>query len=123
MSYTVHLPAVLLVPALFSCGTPAEPVAAQDSAAEPAAELAEWRSKIDEVDREIVALLNRRAGYVEKLAPLKRQIGMAVQDTTREDEVRANLQAANEGPLSDQAVTAVYEAVMAAMRDLQRRNE
>jgi len=119
MSYTVHLPALMLVPALFSCGAPAEPVAAQ----EPAAELAEWRSKIDEVDREIVALLNRRAGYVEKLAPLKRQIGMAVQDTSREDEVRANLRAANKGPLSDQAVTAVYEAVMGAMRDLQRRDD
>ena len=114
MRYSSAILVALLI--LLSCGT-GQPTAAQD----PAAELAAWRGKIDEVDKEIVALLNRRAGYVEKLAPLKQQIGMAVLDPGREDAVRANLREANQGPLSDEAVTAVYEAIMAAMRDLQRR--
>jgi len=116
MRTSIALPAALLVPLLFSCGT-TQPSSAQD----PASELAVWRGKIDEVDKEIVALLNRRAGYVQQLAPLKKQIGMAVLDPGREEIVRNNLREANQGPLTDQAVTAVYESIMAAMRDLQTR--
>lgn len=92
-------------------------------AADPATELAQWRGKIDEVDREIIALLNRRAGYVLELAPLKRRMGMEVQDAGREQAVLANLRAANAGPLPDASVDRIYQAIMAAMRDLQAEPE
>lgn len=95
------------------------PSAEPAQAADPAAELAEWRGKIDEVDREIIELLNRRAGYVLELAPLKREIGMQVQDTGREEAVLENLRSSNQGPLPDDSVDRIYQAIMAAMRDLQ----
>jgi chorismate mutase/prephenate dehydratase len=85
-------------------------------------ELAEWRERIDGVDRELVALLNRRAAYVLRLAPLKRQIGAAVLDPQREREVRRKLRAANKGPLPDESVEKIYATIMAAMRDLQSEN-
>ena len=84
------------------------------------AELAEWRNRIDELDAELVSLLNERAGYVLKLAPLKRRLGVNVQDVGREQAVLENLANANQGPLSDEAVQGIYRAIMAAMRDLQR---
>lgn len=82
-------------------------------------ELAAWRGKIDSVDTEIVALLNRRAEYVLKLAPLKREIGVGVQDSGREALVLQHLREANQGPLSDEALEEVYRAIMATMRELQ----
>jgi chorismate mutase len=95
----------------------AAPAWAQRSAAED--ELAQWRGKIDSVDRELVALLNRRAEYVLKLAPLKREIGVSVQDSGREALVLRHLREANQGPLPDEALEEVYRAIMAAMRELQ----
>ena len=107
--------AILL--ALLSCT--AGPSEAQQQEAAARQELAEWRGRIDELDRELVALLNQRAGYVLKLAPLKRQIGVTVQDVGREQQVLDNLAAANNGPLEDEAVQEIYQAIMAAMRELQ----
>jgi chorismate mutase/prephenate dehydratase len=81
--------------------------------------LAEWRGRIDAADRELVALLNRRAEYVLKLAPLKRQIGAAVRDPGREEEVLRKLRKANRGPLPNEALEKIYGSIMGAMRDLQ----
>ncbi len=114
------MPRFALVLATLLClGCADAPSADSARAADPAAELAQWRGQIDEVDREIIALLNRRAGYVLELAPLKRRIGMEVQDAGREEAVLANLRAANTGPLPDASVDSIYQAIMAAMRDLQ----
>ena len=113
------LPCCLLL--LLSCtGAPPTPSQSALTPDRARTELAEWRSRIDELDREMVAMLNKRAGYVLKLAPMKRQIGVTVQDVGREQAVLDNLAKANDGPLSDQAVQEIYQAIMAAMRDLQR---
>ena len=46
---------------------------------------------------------------------------MDVRDPAREDMVLGNIREANTGPLSDTALEDVYQAIMAAMRDLQTR--
>ena len=83
-------------------------------------DLSDWRSEIDRLDREIVALLNRRAQCVLRLAPLKRQANKDVLDPAREAQVLRNLRGANAGPLSHDAVARVFESVMAEMRRLQK---
>ena len=83
-------------------------------------DLSDWRNEIDELDRQIVALLNQRAECVLNLAPLKRQRRIDILDTSREDAVMQNLRDANHGPLPSESVEAIFRAVMAAMRDLQR---
>ena len=84
-------------------------------------DLSDWRNEIDELDRQIVALLNQRAECVLNLAPLKRQRRIDILDTSREDAVARNLRTANRGPLPDESVQAIFRAVMAAMRELQRQ--
>jgi chorismate mutase len=131
---SIPLLAILLAPALVSCAD-APQTETQDPARREAStpadtesqeaarkELTEWRNRIDTLDNELVALLNRRAEYVLQLAPLKRQIGVAVQDAGREQEVRDKLRAANSGPLPDESLEQIYAAIMAAMRDLQSQD-
>ncbi len=82
--------------------------------------LSERRAAIDRVDREIVALLNRRAEIVLGLAPLKKELGINVYEPDREGIVMDNIAAANVGPLSNEALERVYQALISEMRDLQR---
>jgi len=83
-------------------------------------DLSEWRHEIDELDRQIVALLNQRAECVLNLAPLKRRRQIDILDRGREEEGLRKLRAANSGPLPTEAVEAIFRAVMAAMRELQK---
>jgi chorismate mutase/prephenate dehydratase len=83
-------------------------------------DLSDWRGQIDSIDRQLVALLNRRAECVLRLAPLKRQNEIEVLDPEREQQVHHNLRAANNGPLPDDSLDAIFDQVMAAMRDLQQ---
>jgi chorismate mutase/prephenate dehydratase len=85
-------------------------------------DLSDWRNEIDELDRQIVALLNQRAECVLNLAPLKRRRQIDILDRSREDAVMRNLREANGGPLPSEAVEAIFRAVMAAMRELQRES-
>ena len=82
--------------------------------------LGEWRNEIDRLDRELVELLNRRAKNVLGLAPLKREQGMPVQEPHRERIVVENIVASNRGPLSDEALRRIYNAVIKEMRAMQR---
>jgi chorismate mutase len=82
-------------------------------------DLSDWRNEINDLDREIVAILNRRAACVLELAPLKRQQGIPVFEPDRERRVHDNIESANKGPLSTESLTRIYEAVMREMRELQ----
>ena len=78
-----------------------------------------WRHRIDGADRRIIGLLNERAEYVSQLIPLKAKANQAVRDPKREAEVLAKLKALNKGPLPDESIVRIYEAIMAEMRALQ----
>lgn len=82
-------------------------------------ELADWRRQIDQIDRDLVALLNRRAECVQHLAPLKREADIDVFDPDRERRVHENLQTANHGPLPQESIARIFDCVMEAMRELQ----
>ena len=86
-------------------------------------DVSDWRKRINEVDRRILDLLNERVGYVLRLAPLKRQGNIPVHEPRREEEVLSKLREQNGGPLSDEAVCRVFEAVMKEMRAVQMDKE
>jgi prephenate dehydrogenase len=85
-----------------------------------APELKETRELIDELDREIVLLLARRAQLAHRAARIKAERGHGVRDRERE---RALLEArrswAEELGLPDDAVADVFEAVLRFSRGLQ----
>ncbi len=82
-------------------------------------DLADWRERITQVDRRILALLNERVGYVLGLVPLKRKQGIPVHEPGRERQVLDTLKHENQGPLSDDAICRIFEAVMMEMRAIQ----
>jgi len=87
---------------------------------EAKAKLADCRSRIDVVDRRIVALLNERTRIVEEIGRVKQQMEMPIYEPKREDEVFANAVASNPGPLSPEAVKRIFERVIDEMRVVQK---
>lgn len=85
--------------------------------------LSDWRAEIDQLDRAAVELLNRRAQCVLHLAPLKRQQGRPVHEPGRERSVLGNILASNVGPLTNEALERIFEAVIREMREMQRERE
>ena len=84
-------------------------------------DLSDWRTKIDEVDRELVELLNRRAHYVLQIAKLKKALGLPIYEPQREEEIFRNVASANGGPLDQVALRRVFERILDEGRSIQRR--
>ena len=78
------------------------------------------RRQIDDVDRELVALLNRRAGLSVQVASVKRNSGTATYHPAREHQVVQNAVAASSGPLAPAHLRAIWAEILSASRDLQR---
>ena len=81
--------------------------------------LSQLRVAIDEVDRELLALLNRRAVFANEVGELKRAEGTPVFRPEREAQVINTLQAANCGPLKNENVATIWREVMSACRALE----
>src|SRR5580698_8254332 len=82
--------------------------------------LAECRVKIDEIDRQLVALLNRRTLIVEDIGRAKQNAGLPIYEPKREDDVYRNVLAQNAGPLTGDALRRIYERIIDEMRSLQK---
>ena len=63
-----------------------------------AAELAAIRVEIDKTDDELLRLLNRRAGFVARVAALKEQMQVPFYVPSRERQIVERLSSANTGP-------------------------
>ena len=83
-------------------------------------DIAEWRNKIDEIDRQLVALLRERAEAALAIGRLKRNTSLPVYEPNRERIIFENVRAANKGPLPDIELTHIYERIIDVMRTLQR---
>jgi chorismate mutase-like protein len=84
-------------------------------------EIADWRRKIDELDRELVRLLNERARYAAEIGKLKHQNGLPILEPSREQEVLQHALEANAGPLDNEALRRVFRQIVEAMRDLEQK--
>ncbi|MCD2324821.1 chorismate mutase [Sphingomonas sp. IC-56] len=76
--------------------------------------MTEVRAGVDAVDRELIALLKRRFGYMEAAARIKPERGM-VRDDARKAEVIANaVRHAGEAGIPDNAVAEMWECLVEA---------
>jgi chorismate mutase-like protein len=78
-----------------------------------------WRTEIDEIDRELLRLLNRRARLAMKVGTLKQNAGLPCCDTERERDVLTRLQQANGGPLDSRAIGKVFRRIIRESRTLE----
>jgi len=93
------------------------------SADEVALELAVIRERIDELDRQIVALLNERAELGRAAGRAKATAGRrTVRDAAREREVLLRGAMANAGPLGSADLLSIYRRIVAATRGLEARD-
>jgi chorismate mutase len=71
------------------------------------------RAAIDANDRAIVASVNDRLRLVTELWRLKRELGVDLLDPDRERRLRAELAAANDGPLTAQGLDRLVDELLA----------
>src|ERR1700733_12115579 len=82
--------------------------------------LRESRARIDDLDRQLVELLNRRTQIVEDIGRAKEAAGLPIYEPNREEDVFRNVFSKNQGPLSTEALRGIYERIIDEMRSLQR---
>ena len=87
---------------------------------EARAGLYDCRSRIDVVDRRIVALLNERTRIVEQIGKIKGHTQMPIYEPKREEQVFANVMDSNPGPLASEAVKRIFERIIDEMRVVQK---
>ena len=72
---------------------------------------------IDEIDREIVALLNKRAGHSLVIRGLKPGAHLGLYDARREEEIFARVDSYNEGPLYNENLREIYATILKIMKE------
>jgi chorismate mutase-like protein len=83
-------------------------------------DIADWRKKIDELDRRLVELLSERARAAVEIGRLKRDTNLPVYEPERERIVFENVQQMNPGPLPGRDLVRIYERIMDVMRNVQK---
>ena len=84
--------------------------------------VSELRALIAASDREVVEAVNRRLELVARLWEHKRGAGIDVVDPDRERTLLAELAAANAGPLTDDGLRELVQALLdLTKRELERR--
>ena len=83
-------------------------------------DIEDWRKKIDDLDRKLVALLSERARAAVEIGRLKRNTSMPIYEPDRERVVFENVQSANPGPLPGRDLVRIYERIIDVMRNIQK---
>jgi chorismate mutase len=79
----------------------------------------ELRSRVDEVDRELIRILNERARIVQEIVSIKAEAGKPLFDPKREEEILRRVAEANEGPIYNSSMREIFEIILHRIRDLE----
>jgi len=82
--------------------------------------ISDWRSRIDELDKKLVELLNQRSRCALEIGKLKQASHIPLYQPDRENEVLANAERNNAGPLSDAAIRRLFERIIDEARAAER---
>ena len=81
--------------------------------------LKQLRDKIDSLDRRLIQVLNKRAAVALEVAQQKKAKGVEVYSPEREDTLLKDIRSRYKGPLSEEALGAIYAEIISACRALQ----
>jgi chorismate mutase/prephenate dehydratase len=79
------------------------------------------RMRIDAIDKQLLELLNQRAGVAQEVGHVKAANNAPVFRPEREMEVLRNVAERNPGPLADGDVQTIFREIMSACRALEKR--
>ncbi|MHC4843801.1 MAG: prephenate dehydratase [Planctomycetota bacterium] len=82
--------------------------------------LEEFRKQIDDIDQQLVKLFNERARIVVEIGKLKKETEKPVYAPDREKKVLDKVKKANEGPLPDKTLVAIWREMMSGSFILER---
>jgi len=82
--------------------------------------LEEFRKQIDDLDRQLVVLLSKRAEAALEAGRLKVATSLPIYEPAREKVIYENVRSVNKGPLPDIELTHIFERIIDVMRALQR---
>lgn len=80
------------------------------------------RAEIDRIDQQLVALLNERSDHSLDIRALKPAANMKLYDPKREGEIFDRLASYNEGPLTDDNLKEIYQALLKVMKEVPSRS-
>ena len=83
--------------------------------------LEKQRAEIDAIDREIVALFERRMQVVVDVARIKKENGIASLDANREKEVITKVQSYLKDATLKEELAEAYETLMKVSKDYQKK--
>lgn len=86
------------------------------------AEIEKHREQIDVIDKQLVHLLNERAGHSLDIRALKPDAHMGLYDPKREEEIFAKLSSYNEGPLYNENLVEIYRGILKVMKEVPSRD-
>lgn len=78
------------------------------------------RKKIDSIDAKILELLNDRAQASKQIGKIKKKEGRGIYSPEREKEVLERLKSMNQGPVTPQAIEAIYREIMSSSISLEK---
>ena len=82
--------------------------------------LEKLRSRIDELDSELLELMNERAKCVIKIGKIKQKEKKDVLVPLREKELLERLSTVNKGPMTDAMVMDLFQQIIDTLKDLQK---
>jgi|RhiMetdeSRZDD1v2_1073273.scaffolds.fasta_scaffold1333121_2 chorismate mutase len=83
-------------------------------------EISDWRTRIDELDLELVRMLNERARCAIEIGKIKRKRRMPIYDPRREEEIIRMVVEYNQGPLDGEGIRRLFERIIDESRRIER---
>ena len=83
------------------------------------ARINELRSRVDEVDQELIRILNERARIVQEIMAIKAETGAPIYDPKREEEILRRVAEENDGPIYGTSMREIFEIILHRIRDLE----
>ncbi len=87
---------------------------------DPAAPLIPLRARVDDIDRQLIALISERGRLAAEIGRLKAAAGTPAYAPDREKEILERLRAANPGPFPNEVLLAIYRELMSGSLALER---
>lgn len=82
--------------------------------------LNKYRKEVNEIDKNIVDFLNKRAVVVMKIKRLKEDRNVPLYDARREEELINNIIKYNKGPLYNDNIVQIFESILRNVQVLEK---